>query len=501
MQSQIQTFFRSLKWRLTLYFVLAMLVATLIVEIAMIVFFQQVVDLTQLPDQLIQGQMRGLALQLEPFFALDAPPTMLQSWLEKRVPVREGGSGLALFFGVDSPPPQADTLPSDFDFLAITDLRGALLAANVAPALRQDWPTASFHDPLYPTASAAVIEQALAGEMVVQHQADGVILAAYPFYHTRSSPSSPAGVIYLRLISWASRGVIGRFLRLGLFVGSFFVGSFRLLPAIILGFLTASWLDRRLQALNAVTDAWGQGDFSIQVNDRSQDEIGQLARRLNRMAVQLQSVLEIREQLATLEERNRLARDLHDSVKQQVFATSMQVGAARALLDKNPTAAARHLAQAETLSHQAQQELTTLLRQLRPVALSGKGLAAALREHIDAWSQQHGILAQYQVKAERRLPLAVEQTLYRIAQEALANVARHSRTDHVDVQLHYERDRVILIVQDYGQGFDPTTARGKGQGLINMEERAAALHGKLIIDSQPGSGTRLTITLPTEISL
>lgn len=212
--------------------------------------------------------------------------------------------------------------------------------------------------------------------------------------------------------------------------------------------------------------------------------------------MQLQSVLEMREQLATLEEHNRLARDLHDSVKQQFFATSMQVGAARALLDKNPTAAARHLAQAETLLHQAQQQLTTLLRLLRPVAL-----AAALREHIHAWCQQHGSRAQYQVKAERRLPLAVEQMLYRIAQEALANVARHSRTDHVDVQLHYDRDRVILMVQDYRQGFDLTTARGKGQGLINMEERAAALHEKLIIDSQPGSGTRLTITLPTEFSL
>ncbi|RME82576.1 MAG: sensor histidine kinase [Caldilineae bacterium] len=493
MQQRRRVLFSSLKWRLTFYFVLAMFASVVLVEIVMFVSFQQIVEFTALPDRVIELQMEGLALQLEPFLASDLTAVDLQQWLERRVPVREGGSGLALFFGTQAAQPPA-SLPSFYDLLVVTDARGAGLAANVPTSLRKGWPTAPFYDPQYPEESANLLQGGLEGRIGVRHLSDGAILAAHPL-------AKNGGAIYLRMVSLAPRGVLGRVLRYGAVAGSWFAGSFRLLPAIILGFLTASWLNRRLQALNAVTDAWGQGDFSVQVDDRSQDEIGQLARRLNRMAEQLQSVLEMREQLATLEERNRLARDLHDSVKQQVFATSMQVGAARALLERDPEAAARHLAQAEALSHQAQQELTSLLRQLRPVALAGKGLVAALREYVDNWSQQTGILARVRVENERRLSIAVEQTLYRIAQEALANVARHSHTEHVDLYLCFSDEQVVLGVQDYGRGFDHASARGKGQGLINMEERAAALHGRLTVESRPGEGTCLTVSLPTEITL
>ena len=136
--------------------------------------------------------------------------------------------------------------------------------------------------------------------------------------------------------------------------------------------------------------------------DTSEDELGQVARQLNRMAEQLQNLLEARQKLATLEERNRLARDLHDSVKQQIFAVSMQIGATKVLLKRDVDAAEGRLNEAEKLVHQAQQELTSLIRELRPVALEGKGLVAALRELATEWAQQTNIVANVRVEGTRQ---------------------------------------------------------------------------------------------------
>jgi NarL family two-component system sensor histidine kinase LiaS len=132
------------------------------------------------------------------------------------------------------------------------------------------------------------------------------------------------------------------------------------LVGTVFGYFTARGLTKRLRTLSRAADSWSKGSFSIIVQDRSEDELGQLAQHLNQMAEHLQNLLQTRQELATLDERNRLARELHDSVKQQVFATSMQVGAARASIDQDPQAAQAHLAEAEQLSRQAQKELTTL---------------------------------------------------------------------------------------------------------------------------------------------
>jgi NarL family two-component system sensor histidine kinase LiaS len=213
------------------------------------------------------------------------------------------------------------------------------------------------------------------------------------------------------------------------------------------------------------------------------------------MAEQLQNLLQTRQELATLEERNRLARELHDSVKQQVFATAMQVGAARALVDQNPAASKENLAEAERLVRQAQQELTGLIRELRPAALEGKGLATALRDCVTDWSRQTHIPAELRVRGERPLPLPLEQALFRVAQEALTNTARHSRAGSVEVDLVWQGNLVTLTVSDDGRGFDPTEADSKGLGLQSMQERIAALGGHLEVNSKPGSGTEVVARL------
>lgn len=272
-------------------------------------------------------------------------------------------------------------------------------------------------------------------------------------------------------------------------IGVGFVGT-------IFGFLTARGLAQRLQRMSQTADAWSQGDFSVAAHDASGDELGQLNRSLNRMAEQLQNLLQTRQELATLEERNRLARDLHDTVKQHIFATVMQLGAAQALADSDPSATRTHLAEAEQLARQAQQELTGLIQELRPAALAGKGLAEALHDYATDWSRRTLIAANVAVQGERPLPLPIEQALFRIAQEALANVARHSQAGKVEIGLTWQETAVSLTIQDNGQGFELAANEQTGMGLQNMAERAAEVNGRLDVQSKPGAGTAITVTIP-----
>ncbi len=266
--------------------------------------------------------------------------------------------------------------------------------------------------------------------------------------------------------------------------------------AALFGFIMSRGLTGRLGALGAAADAWSEGDFSRYPQDRAQDEIGHLGRRLRHMAERLQSLLQTQQELAALQERNRLARELHDTVKQQSFATLMQVRAARNTLagaghDGQAAAAAeRHLAGAEELIKTSQQELGRLIAELRPAALEGQGLAAALRAYAERWAEHSHIPATVQVQNARGLPLETEQALYRVGQEALANVARHSRASAVLVQLHYEPAAVRLVVRDNGVGFDPQLPSG-GFGLSSMQQRLAALGGTLVVASGP-EGTTVT---------
>jgi two-component system, NarL family, sensor histidine kinase LiaS len=268
------------------------------------------------------------------------------------------------------------------------------------------------------------------------------------------------------------------------------------LLGMIFGFLTAWGMTRRLGRLARAAQAWSRGDFSVVVKDRSRDEIGQLSRELNEMAAQLENLMQTRGELATLEARNRLARDLHDSVKQQIFATSFQVAAARALIEDDAKAAEAHLAQAEDLVHGAQKELNVLIGEMRPAALEGKGLAGALRDYVKGWSRSAEIPAEVHVRGEREVPLQTEQALFRVAQEALANVARHSGADRAELDLVYAPDTLTLRVADDGRGFDPSGDPGDGFGLQSMRERVERLGGRVSVESAPGKGTTVTCVCP-----
>jgi len=223
--------------------------------------------------------------------------------------------------------------------------------------------------------------------------------------------------------------------------------------------------------------------YTIQQVERERD-------RNQRLVEELQVTQRKVQELAVVEERNRLARDLHDSVKQQVFAISMQLGAARALLEEGDQAYGP-VTEAERLAKQAGAELTTLIRELRPPSLESKTLAMALREYVTEWSRQNGIAADLKVDGVSASPLPGDETLFRVAQEALANVARHSQAHHITVELAHQGDEIALVIEDDGAGFDMDRVE-KGVGLDSMRERLEAIGGRLDISSQTSSGTKIT---------
>jgi NarL family two-component system sensor histidine kinase LiaS len=345
-----------------------------------------------------------------------------------------------------------------------------------------------------PEISRSLLAEARGGEMAVRTLEDRTILAAHPIL---GEDDRVLGLFYLRLVSLAP-AVPGSTLRRGLrvmgtsalvfTVGAGLIGTF-------FGFLTARGLTRRLRTLSDAANAWGRGDFSAEIHDAAPDEIGELADRLNRMADQIQGLLRTREQLATLEERNRLARDLHDSVKQEIFAATMTLGAAQALWEQDAETARQKVGDAFALARKAQQDLTALIQELRPPDLEGRGLIEALEEHVARWAQRSGMEAEFGGEVPDALSLEAEQALFRVAQEALANVAKHSGACRVAVTLARAEDKVILTVRDDGCGFDVHTGGGAGLGLRSMRERVVALGGDLTLDSG-GDGTEVRAAVP-----
>ena len=211
--------------------------------------------------------------------------------------------------------------------------------------------------------------------------------------------------------------------------------------------------------------------------------------RNQRLVDELKDAQQKLKELAVVEERNRLARDLHDSVKQQVFAISMQLSAARTALSETDKAYASVI-EAERLAQQAGAELTTLIGALRPPGLESKSLAVAIRDHVDDWSRQNKIDVETDIDSTISVNLPTEQALFRVLQEALANVARHSQADKVTVELKSEEDVVILTIKDNGIGFDSKHIP-KGIGLDSMQERLIAVNGKVDVVSEKSKGTRV----------
>lgn len=268
-----------------------------------------------------------------------------------------------------------------------------------------------------------------------------------------------------------------------------------IIVGVIFGSLLASSFTTRIRKLIEFTTRWGKGDFSKIDNIKGGDEINELSVALNQMVEQFEELIESKKMLAVLEERNRFARDLHDSVKQQIFSISMNLSAIKSLMKNDPEKASEQLDVTANIAKQARSELSTLIYTLLPAQLENQALEMALKEYVNVWEKNSRISVLYRTHGKKTdiLP-EVEQSIFRITQEALSNIARHSKASATSVMLEYLADGIQLQISDNGKGFDMENVK-KGLGLRSITERVSENQGKLDVESGVG-GTTITLKFP-----
>ena len=200
---------------------------------------------------------------------------------------------------------------------------------------------------------------------------------------------------------------------------------------------------------------------------------------------------------AALDERQRLARELHDAVSQALYGIALGARTARTLLDRDPAQASEPLDYVLSLTDTAMEEMRALVLELRPESLERDGLASALRKLAEATQHRHRLTVRAHIGGEPAIALEAKQAFYRIAQEALHNAVKHAQATALDLTLTTAPESVTLTVADNGAGFDPSADFPGHLGLRSMRERMARLGGELTITSAPGEGVTVRATLPT----
>jgi len=280
----------------------------------------------------------------------------------------------------------------------------------------------------------------------------------------------------------------------------------------VIAFLLARPVKRDVREIAVYAALLARGQWEARLPERGTGELRYLMRQLEAMAAALKEQLgalrrladerarlaDRAERLAILEERQRLARELHDTVSQELFAVAMLVGAARQSLSPDAGDVAEKLVRAEAGAQRAQASMRGLIRALRPVELGDQDLVSALRAVVEEVSARQGIEATLDATdVVAAIPLAVEDALFRIAQEAVANAARHANPQHIRLTVRYDGGGGQLVVADDGRGFDVDATRPH-IGLASMAERAAEIGAQLKVSSEPTRGTTVEVRWKVE---
>ncbi len=214
------------------------------------------------------------------------------------------------------------------------------------------------------------------------------------------------------------------------------------------------------------------------------------------LALQNARLYERSQQAASLEERQRLARELHDSVSQALYGIALGTRTAKTLLERDATRAGEPLDYVLQLAEAGLAELRALIFELRPESLETEGIVAAFQKQVAALEARHAIEVEADLGEEPEIPIGVKEALYRIGQEALHNTVKHARATKVRLGLSTDGPTLVLEVQDNGMGFDPDEEYPGHLGLQSMRERARALGGRFEIRSAAGEGTHIRLELP-----
>jgi two-component system, NarL family, sensor histidine kinase LiaS len=293
---------------------------------------------------------------------------------------------------------------------------------------------------------------------------------------------------------------------------SVWVGA-ALLSGLIVGYMVGLRLHREIDLFHLTLLQWNQGRLSERITSSRSSPLYLLAQDLNgytdSMEERLKALRKAAEEqqvgqqetaeTAVQEERRRLARDLHDTVSQQLFALHMSASALPKLLQRDePEAVNAMVEQLVRMSQAAQKQMRGLIAQLRPMELEGKSLKEALEKWFPDYCNQNGLQGSLDLRLENdgRLSDALERHFFLIIQEAMANVVKHARASRASLSLQDRGDLVMLSLADDGQGFSGQEVGTASYGLHTMRERAQKLGGTLEIASKPGEGTTIQVRIP-----
>jgi two-component system NarL family sensor kinase len=250
--------------------------------------------------------------------------------------------------------------------------------------------------------------------------------------------------------------------------------------------------EKKLGVMNVASPAWrGLGPEDLKLLNTVGDLLS--------IAVERARLFERSARLGAVEERNRLAREIHDTLAQNLTATGLQIESAEALLetDAAPERVRAALDRALSLTHSNLEEARRAVLDLRASPLENRSLPEALRALVERWETETGVSARFRsVNGSRPLPPGVEAALYRVGGEALHNVARHAGARRVTIRLVATPESVGLAVEDDGRGFDPSAVPEGRHGIVGMRERVEVLGGAFRVDSGPEGGARVEATIP-----
>jgi signal transduction histidine kinase len=203
------------------------------------------------------------------------------------------------------------------------------------------------------------------------------------------------------------------------------------------------------------------------------------------------------QEVAAFEERNRLARELHDSVSQALYGIALGTRTARILYDRDPAKVIEPLDYVKSLAQAALTEMRALIFELRPESLENEGLVMALTKQAESVQARHGIQVQVELGEEPSYPVEMKEALYRIAREALHNIVKHANATQIKLCVSQADTMVLLEIHDNGKGFDPGGKFPGHLGLQSMRERTERLDGTFTIESAPGQGTHIRVQIPS----
>lgn len=276
------------------------------------------------------------------------------------------------------------------------------------------------------------------------------------------------------------------------------------------GYWHSSKLTKRLEQLREAMLLLEKGNLTRNTLTLGEDEIGRLGKQLSRISTKWEDQVTSLQRLSThnaelaerarysaiIEERQRLARELHDAVSQQLFAISMTATAVGRTLDKDVDKARKQISLIEEMSSVAQSEMRALLLHLRPVTLEGKTLAQGIIELLQELQAKVPIEIAWDMDERIRLPKGIEDHLFRIVQEAISNTLRHSRATRMELKLNQPSDSIRLTIRDNGVGFVLDEKKHASYGLVSMKERVDEIGGAIHFVTAPGGGTRIEIRVP-----